>query len=77
MLAVLPHDYGGRFEANADGTSLVDERALCGDPPDDILRCQYRRHRPHLDMRDPESINAVLALALLVLMHPRRLNREE
>jgi hypothetical protein len=27
---------------------LIDEGALCGDPPDDILRCQYRRHRHHL-----------------------------
>jgi hypothetical protein len=36
---------GGRHQANADGPALVDEDALCGDPPEDILRCQYRRHR--------------------------------
>jgi hypothetical protein len=77
LLAVLAHDRGGRFQANADGTPLINEGALCGDPPNDVLRCQYRRHRHHLDMRDPEAINAVLALALLVLMQPRRLNREE
>jgi hypothetical protein len=77
LLAVLTHDHGGRLQPSADGTALVDEGALRGDPPDDILRCQYRRHRHDLDMRDPEAINAVLALALLVLMQPRRLNREE
>jgi hypothetical protein len=58
LLAVLTHDHGGRLQPNADGTALVDEGALCGDPPDDILRCQYRRHRHHLDMRDPKANNA-------------------
>jgi hypothetical protein len=48
MLAVMAHDRGGGFQANADGTALIDEGALCGDPPDDVLRCQYRRHRHHL-----------------------------
>jgi hypothetical protein len=64
LLAVLTHDRGGRLQPNADGTALVDEGALCGDPPDGILRCQYRRHRHHLDMRDPKANNAVLALAI-------------
>jgi hypothetical protein len=54
LLAVLAHDCGGRFEANADGSALVDEGALCGDPPDDIFGCQYCRHRHHLDMHDPK-----------------------
>jgi hypothetical protein len=36
LLAVLAHDRGGRFQTNADGTALVDEGALRGDPPDDI-----------------------------------------
>jgi hypothetical protein len=48
LLAVLAHDRGSRFQANAGGTALINEGALCGDPPDDILRCQYRRHRYHL-----------------------------
>jgi hypothetical protein len=48
LLTVLAHGRGGRLQSNADGTALVDEDALCGDPPDDILRCQYRRHRYHL-----------------------------
>jgi hypothetical protein len=48
LLTVLTHDRGGRFLANADGIALIDEGALCGDPPDDVLRCQYRRHRHHL-----------------------------
>jgi hypothetical protein len=64
LLAVLTHDRGGRLQPNADGTALVDECALCGDPPDDILPCQYRRHRHHLGMRDPKANNAVLALAI-------------
>jgi hypothetical protein len=34
LLAVLVHDRGGRRQPNADGTALVDEGALCGDPPD-------------------------------------------
>jgi hypothetical protein len=48
LLAVLARDRGGRVQANADSTTLVNEGALCGDPPDDVLRCQYRRHRHHL-----------------------------
>jgi hypothetical protein len=48
LLAVLMHDHGGRLQPNADGTALIYEGALCGDPPDDILRCQYERHRDHL-----------------------------
>jgi hypothetical protein len=34
LLAVLAHDLGGRFQANAGGSALVDEHALCGDPSD-------------------------------------------
>jgi hypothetical protein len=52
LLAVLAHDRGGRSEANTDGAALVDEGTLCGDPPDDILGCQYRRHHCYLDLRD-------------------------
>jgi hypothetical protein len=48
LLAVLTRDHGGRLQPNADGTALVYEGTLCGDPPDDVLRCQYRRHRHHL-----------------------------
>jgi hypothetical protein len=77
LLAVLAHDRGGRLQPNADGTALIDEGALCGDPPDDVFGCQYRRHGHQLDMPDPKANNAVLALALLVLMQARRLNREE
>jgi hypothetical protein len=40
----LPHDRGCRFQANADSASLVDEGTLGGNPPDDILGGQYRRH---------------------------------
>jgi hypothetical protein len=36
LLAVLAHDRGGRIQANAGGTPLIYEGALCGDPPDDI-----------------------------------------
>jgi hypothetical protein len=64
LLAVLAHDRGGRLQPNADGTALVDEGALCGDPPNDVLRGQYRRNRHHLDIRDPKANNAVLALAI-------------
>jgi hypothetical protein len=45
---VPPHDRSGRLKPNADGAALVDEGTLGGNPPDDILRCQYRRHRHHL-----------------------------
>jgi hypothetical protein len=40
LLAVLAHDRGRRCQANANGTALVDEGALCVDPPDNILRCR-------------------------------------
>jgi hypothetical protein len=36
LLAVLAHDRGGRFQANADGTALINEGALGGDPPNDV-----------------------------------------
>jgi hypothetical protein len=29
------------LKPNADGAALVDEGTLGGNPPDDILRCQY------------------------------------
>jgi len=44
LLSVLAHNRGGRVQADADSAALVDEGALCGDPPDDIIGCQYRRH---------------------------------
>jgi hypothetical protein len=44
LLPVLPYDRGGRFQSNPDGATLVDKGALGGDPPNDILRGQYRRH---------------------------------
>ena len=44
MLPVLPDDRSRRFEANADGTALVDKGALGGNAPDDILGGQYRCH---------------------------------
>jgi hypothetical protein len=34
LLAVLAHDRGGRLQPNADGTALIYEGALCGDPPE-------------------------------------------
>jgi len=45
LLAVLAHYRGSWFWPDADGAALVDKGALCGDPPDDIFGCQYRRHR--------------------------------
>jgi hypothetical protein len=45
LLSVLPHDRGGRFEADTHGSTLVvDKGALGGNPPDDIFRGQYRCH---------------------------------
>jgi len=44
LLAILPHDRGGRLQPNADGAALVDKGAFGGDPPDDILGGQHRRH---------------------------------
>jgi len=44
LLAILAHDRGSRFQANADGAALVDKGTLSGYPPDDILGGQYRRH---------------------------------
>jgi hypothetical protein len=47
LLAVLAYDRSRGFEADADGAALVDKGTLGGDPSDDILGCQYRRHRDH------------------------------
>jgi len=44
LFAILPHDRGGRFEANAYGTALVDKGALGGNAFDDILGREYRSH---------------------------------
>jgi hypothetical protein len=44
LLPVLPHNRCGRFEANADGSALVDKGALGSNPPNDIFWGQYRRH---------------------------------
>jgi hypothetical protein len=44
LLPILPHDCGGRLKANADGAMHVNEGTLGGNPPNDILRGQYRRH---------------------------------
>jgi hypothetical protein len=44
LFPVLPHDRSGRFEANADSAAFIDEGTLGGNPPDDILGRQYRRH---------------------------------
>jgi hypothetical protein len=48
LFSVLAYDRSRGFEADPDGAALVDKRTLGGDPPDDILGCQYRRHRDHL-----------------------------
>jgi hypothetical protein len=44
LLPVPPYDRSRRFQTNADGAALVDEGTFGGDPPDDILGGQYRRH---------------------------------
>jgi len=44
LLPILAHNCGGRFQSNPHAAALVDKGALGGDPPDDILRGQYRRH---------------------------------
>jgi hypothetical protein len=44
LFSILPHDRGGRLEANTDGAALINECALGGNSPDDILRGQYPRH---------------------------------
>ena len=44
LRAVLPHDRGRRFEADADATPIINIGALGGDAPDDILSGQYRCH---------------------------------
>ena len=44
LIAVLPHDRRGRFQPNADATSVIDEGALGGNSFDNVLRGQYRRH---------------------------------
>ena len=62
--ATKPEPPEADYEPNADSITLVDEGALCGDLPDDVLRYQYRRHRHHLDMRDHKR-SAVPVLAFL------------
>jgi hypothetical protein len=42
LASVLPHDRGGRFEPNTDGTAVIDKGTLGGDAPDVILG--DRRH---------------------------------
>jgi hypothetical protein len=54
LFSVLPRDRGGRFQANADSAALVDEGTLSGNPPDDILGGQYRRH-PATTLRSGRS----------------------
>jgi hypothetical protein len=44
LLAILPHDRGGRPQPDSDAAALVDKGALGGNSPDDILGGQYRRH---------------------------------
>jgi hypothetical protein len=53
LLAVLPHDRSGRSKPNADGATLVDEGTLSGNPPDNVLGSQYRRHPATTSKRAP------------------------
>jgi hypothetical protein len=62
LLPILAYDRRCGFEADPDGAALVDKRTLGGDPPDDILGCQYRRHRDHLVERsEPHALGIVAA----------------
>jgi hypothetical protein len=38
LLPILPYNRSGRFEADAYGSTLIDECALSGNPPNDIFR---------------------------------------
>jgi hypothetical protein len=49
LRAVLPHDRGGRFQAHADGATLVDKGALGGNSFDDILDGQNQRRPATLE----------------------------
>jgi hypothetical protein len=44
LLAILPHDCGGRPQPDSDAAALVDKGALGGNSSDDILGGQYRHH---------------------------------
>jgi hypothetical protein len=44
LLSILPHDHRGRLQADSDGAAFVNKGALGGNPFDDILGGQYRRH---------------------------------
>jgi hypothetical protein len=55
LLTVLAHGRGGRLQSNADGTALVDEDALCGDPPATSSGVNIDAIGIHLDMRDPKA----------------------
>jgi hypothetical protein len=44
LLAILSHDRGRRFEANAEATPVINIGALGGDAPNDILGGQNWRH---------------------------------
>jgi hypothetical protein len=44
LLCILPHDRRCRLQADSDGAAFVDKGALGGNPFDDILGGQYRRH---------------------------------
>jgi hypothetical protein len=50
----LSHDRGCLSDPNADAAPFIDECALGGDPPHDILSCQYERHprTPHQPPRN-------------------------
>jgi hypothetical protein len=65
LVSVQPHDRGGRFEPNADGAALIDEDALGGHAPDDILGGQYRRH-PATTSRCPRPAISGLKRSLTV-----------
>jgi hypothetical protein len=56
LLAVLAHDRGGGFEANADPTPVIDIGALGGNPFDDI----FGRQHATVDCRNRERRQAQL-----------------
>jgi hypothetical protein len=45
LLPILAHDRGGRFQPDADATTLIDIGTFGGNAPDDILGGQYSWHR--------------------------------
>jgi len=44
LFSIVPHDRDRRLQADADAAALINKGALGGNPPDDILGGQYRRH---------------------------------